>query len=113
MRAGAVPLFRAFATAYQQALHTRAERGRDSREGGPQAEARRHDAPAEAAEILHLPEGGSGRRGAGRRARYDKLYAMNDPSKGGSFYLQSKILRAREALDAEIAAGSAKTPLLF
>ena len=42
-------------------------------------------------------------------ARYDKLYAMNDPSKGGSFYLQSKILRAREALDAEIAAGGAKT----
>ena len=42
-------------------------------------------------------------------ARYDKLYAMNDPSKGGSFYLQSKILRAREALDAEIAGGGAKT----
>ena len=64
--------------------------------------------PGEAAEILHLPEGGAA-DAAQVAARYDKLYAMNDPSKGGSFYLQSKILRAREALDAEIAAGGAKT----
>ena len=33
---------------------------------------------------------------------YKKLYDINDPSKGGSFYLQSKIYRAKEALLEEI-----------
>lgn len=27
---------------------------------------------------------------------------MNDPKKGGSFYLQSKVLRARERLELEV-----------
>ena len=30
--------------------------------------------------------------------KYKKFYELNDPSKGGSFYLQSKIYRAKEAL---------------
>lgn len=34
--------------------------------------------------------------------RFKKLFDSNDPQKGGSFYLQSKILRARERIDAEI-----------
>lgn len=33
--------------------------------------------------------------------RFKKLYDMNDPQKGGSFYLQSKILRARERIEME------------
>ena len=33
--------------------------------------------------------------------RFKRLYDNNDPSKGGSFYLQSKILRARERIEAE------------
>ena len=32
---------------------------------------------------------------------YENLFAANDPAKGGSFYLQSKIYRAKECLDAE------------
>ena len=34
--------------------------------------------------------------------RFKKLFDVNDPKKGGSFYLQSKILRARERIEAEI-----------
>lgn len=33
--------------------------------------------------------------------RFKKLYDLNDPQKGGSFYLQSKILRARERIEME------------
>ncbi|EPQ67943.1 Constituent of the mitochondrial import motor [Blumeria graminis f. sp. tritici 96224] len=34
--------------------------------------------------------------------RFKKLFDVNDPKKGGSFYLQSKVLRARERMEAEI-----------
>lgn len=34
--------------------------------------------------------------------RFKKLYDVNDPKKGGSFYLQSKILRARERIEMEV-----------
>jgi import inner membrane translocase subunit TIM16 len=33
--------------------------------------------------------------------RYKRLFDANDPQKGGSFYLQSKVVRAKERLDAE------------
>ena len=33
---------------------------------------------------------------------YEHLFGMNDKSKGGSFYLQSKIFRAKERIDGEI-----------
>lgn len=33
--------------------------------------------------------------------RYKKLFETNDPKKGGSFYLQSKVHRARERIEAE------------
>lgn len=31
--------------------------------------------------------------------RFQHLYELNDPQKGGSFYLQSKVFRAKEALE--------------
>lgn len=34
--------------------------------------------------------------------RYEYLFKINDKSLGGSFYLQSKIYRAKERLDKEI-----------
>ena len=34
--------------------------------------------------------------------RFKRLFDVNEPSKGGSFYLQSKILRARERIEAEV-----------
>lgn len=35
-------------------------------------------------------------------ARFKKLFDNNEPSKGGSFYLQSKVLRARERIELEV-----------
>ncbi|KAL7962193.1 Pam16 domain-containing protein [Trichoderma compactum] len=34
--------------------------------------------------------------------RYKRLFDANNPEKGGSFYLQSKIVRAKERFEAEI-----------
>jgi len=34
--------------------------------------------------------------------RYKQLFDANDPAKGGSFYLQSKIVRARERLERDL-----------
>lgn len=34
--------------------------------------------------------------------RFKRLFDQNDPNKGGSFYLQSKILRARERIELEV-----------
>ena len=32
-------------------------------------------------------------------AQYDKYFTANDPKKGGSFYVQSKVFRAKETLE--------------
>ena len=34
--------------------------------------------------------------------RFKSLFDRNDPTKGGSFYLQSKVLRARERIELEV-----------
>ena len=34
--------------------------------------------------------------------RFKKLFDVNDPQKGGNFYLQSKVLRARERIENEV-----------
>jgi len=36
------------------------------------------------------------------KTTYDKMFKLNDPKNGGSFYLQSKIYRANEAAVAEL-----------
>ncbi|XP_010139187.1 PREDICTED: mitochondrial import inner membrane translocase subunit TIM16, partial [Buceros rhinoceros silvestris] len=36
------------------------------------------------------------------RQNYDHLFKVNDKSVGGSFYLQSKVVRAKERLDEEL-----------
>lgn len=35
---------------------------------------------------------------------YEHLFKVNDKSKGGSFYLQSKVFRAKERIDQELKA---------
>ena len=39
--------------------------------------------------------------------RFKRLYDLNDPKKGGSFYLQSKVLRARERIELEMSEAEA------
>lgn len=34
--------------------------------------------------------------------RYQRLFDANDPKKGGSFYLQSKVVRAKERFEREL-----------
>jgi import inner membrane translocase subunit TIM16 len=43
--------------------------------------------------------------------RFKKLFDLNDPKKGGSFYLQSKILRARERIEMEVREASRKAEM--
>ncbi len=39
---------------------------------------------------------------------YDHLFNVNDKTKGGSFYLQSKVYRAKERIDQEIKLSATK-----
>uniref|UniRef100_A0A093UQ71 Mitochondrial import inner membrane translocase subunit TIM16 n=1 Tax=Talaromyces marneffei PM1 TaxID=1077442 RepID=A0A093UQ71_TALMA len=60
----------------------------------------------EACKILNVkpPQAAAGREAQLESVmeRFKKLFDINDPEKGGSFYLQSKILRARERIEMEL-----------
>lgn len=57
----------------------------------------------EACKILNVspPKGGQANLHE-THERFKRLFDLNDPKKGGSFYLQSKVLRARERLELEV-----------
>lgn len=44
------------------------------------------------------------------KKNYEHLFNVNDKSKGGSFYLQSKVFRAKERIDHELAERKKKPP---
>jgi mitochondrial import inner membrane translocase subunit TIM16 len=79
---------------------------------GGAAGARTHKADGltvqEACKILDVPQpAGRETRAADMERmleRFQKLFDTNDPKKGGSFYLQSKILRARQRIEDELKA---------
>lgn len=57
----------------------------------------------EACKILNVkPPAGGQANVAEVLERYKKLFDANNPEKGGSFYLQSKIVRAKERFEREI-----------
>lgn len=57
----------------------------------------------EACKILNVkPPSGSHTNLEPVMERFKRLYDLNNPEKGGSFYLQSKILRARERIEMEV-----------
>jgi len=57
----------------------------------------------EACKILNVkpPQGGKANMEEVME-RFKRLFDANDPQKGGSFYLQSKVLRARERIESEV-----------
>ncbi|KPJ18532.1 Mitochondrial import inner membrane translocase subunit Tim16 [Papilio machaon] len=100
---GAQVVGRAFARALKQEIAASQEAAK--RAGGGPEGARRAAANAstglsleEAMQILNIdkldPEKVN--------KNYEHLFNANDKSKGGSFYLQSKIVRAKERLDVEL-----------
>ncbi|CAG9793369.1 unnamed protein product [Diatraea saccharalis] len=99
---GAQVVGKAFARALKQEIAASQEAAK--RAGGGPEGARRAAANAstglsleEAMQILNLdkldPEQ--------VKKNYEHLFTVNDKAKGGSFYLQSKIVRAKERLDVE------------
>ncbi|KAJ5247348.1 Mitochondrial import inner membrane translocase subunit tim16 [Penicillium chermesinum] len=96
---GARVFGRAFAEAYKQAQATGKQAGAKGR-GGFTSSGLTLD---EACKILNVKPPVAGEASLEHTMeRFKKLFDLNDPQKGGSFYLQSKILRARERIEMEI-----------
>ncbi|XP_047511408.1 mitochondrial import inner membrane translocase subunit Tim16 [Pieris napi] len=100
---GAQVVGKAFARALKQEIAASQEAAKRAG-GGPQG-ARRAAANAssgltleEAMQILNLEKIDAEKL----NKNFDHLFSVNDKAKGGSFYLQSKIVRAKERLDTEI-----------
>jgi mitochondrial import inner membrane translocase subunit TIM16 len=91
---------RAFVQAYQQAVHN-AKTGNTAAMTA-QATARRNNKTimqrAQALEILNLSTTSTPTPEEIEK-QFQRYFEANDPAKGGSFYLQSKIYRAKEALE--------------
>ncbi|KAL8861562.1 MAG: hypothetical protein Q9178_002086 [Gyalolechia marmorata] len=111
---GARVFGRAFAEAYRQA--SASSKYAQSAAGGSSASSHNFASSGltldEACKILNVkpPQGGKADMEE-IMERFKRLFDVNDPTKGGSFYLQSKILRARERIELEVreAAEAAET----
>ncbi|RYP75894.1 hypothetical protein DL771_002158 [Monosporascus sp. 5C6A] len=107
MVVGGRVLGRAFTEAYKQAQassqYARAQAKMNPNAPGARASLSSGMTLEEACKILNVkpPQGGQANLEE-VTARFKKLFDANDPQKGGSFYLQSKILRARERIEAEV-----------
>jgi import inner membrane translocase subunit TIM16 len=104
---GSRVLGRAFAEAYKQASASSQYQRAQAKAGNPvngRANLSTGMTLDEACKILDVkpPQGGKMENAEQVMERFKKLFDANDPTKGGSFYLQSKVLRARERLEAEI-----------
>lgn len=107
---GAQVVGRAFARALKQEIAASQEAAK--RAGGGPEGSRRAAANAstgltleEAMQILNVEKLDSEKV----KKSYEHLFTANDKAKGGSFYLQSKIVRAKERLDVELLSKNAKT----
>ncbi len=102
---GARVLGRAVAEAYKQAAassqHSRATGANSSSSGtGFASSGLTLD---EACKILNVKPPQSGKTDMNNvMEKFKTMFDRNDPRKGGSFYLQSKILRARERIEVEV-----------
>ncbi len=89
---------RAFLQAYQNAA---ANAGKTAAGGAAAAVRRGQMTREEALEILGVTAESARDAPEELEAKYEKFFQANDPSNGGSFYLQSKIYRAKEFLNEE------------
>lgn len=103
---GAQIVGRAFVRAVRQELQASqtAARARSSAPGSSSAGSAAKDAVTgmtvqEAKQILNIESGAEIEQ---IQNNFQHLFEINDKSKGGSFYLQSKVVRAKERLDQEI-----------
>lgn len=101
---------RAFAKALKQEIQASQEAAK--RAGGGQQGQNRAAANArtgmtleEAKQILNIEE----MKPEEIQKKFEHLFAMNEKAKGGSFYLQSKVFRAKERIDQELTENVAKT----
>lgn len=108
---GAQVVGRAFARALRQEIAASQEAAK--RAGGGAEGTRRAAANAstgltleEAMQILNLDKLDRDKI----NKNYEHLFTVNDKAKGGSFYLQSKIVRAKERIDAEFKDKEEKPP---
>jgi import inner membrane translocase subunit TIM16 len=108
---GAQVVGRAFARALRQEFAASQEAAR--RGGGGEKGASRAAANArtgitleEAQQIINVEKLDSEQI----KKNYEYLFNANDKSKGGSFYLQSKVVRAKERLDQELQSRSEMGP---
>jgi import inner membrane translocase subunit TIM16 len=107
---GSRVLGRAFAEAYKQASASSQYAKANKGAGGSGAFSSHNGLTLdEACKILNVkpPQGGNMNM-EDVMERFKKLFDTNDPKKGGSFYLQSKILRARERLESEVRVAAEK-----
>jgi len=91
---------RAFVSAYQQALQNAKAGGGGAAASNIGNALKNKMKSDEALKVLNIDR--SALNATVLEQQYSKYFASNDPKKGGSFYLQSKVYRAKEALDLEL-----------
>ncbi|CAG8711151.1 11379_t:CDS:2 [Funneliformis mosseae] len=90
---------KAFVEAYKQAVANAAAGGSATSRMGKDSLSRRTGMSLdEAYQILNLK-----RDVSNLSKNYEHLFKVNDATSGGSFYLQSKVVRAKERIDMELA----------
>jgi mitochondrial import inner membrane translocase subunit TIM16 len=95
---------RAFAEAWRQASASQTQRAANtSTQTGRNTQSSAGLTLDEACRILNVaPPRGPDANMDQTIERFKRLFDQNDPRKGGSFYLQSKVLRARERIEMEV-----------
>ncbi|RLN48674.1 hypothetical protein BBJ29_007624 [Phytophthora kernoviae] len=95
---GAGIVSKAFVQAYQQAVHN-ARSGNAGAMAAKTVVRKNQMSKQQAREVLNFPTSGPELSTEEIQKQFTRYFEANDPAKGGSFYLQSKIFRAKEALE--------------
>lgn len=93
---GVAVFSRAFMVAYQQAVANAKTGGAQAAQAAKQATSKKLMHKSEALGILNLEEGYTMKK---VDSQFNRYFDANEPNKGGSYYLQSKIYRAKEMLE--------------